>query len=322
MIRRKPYELPEDKREALAQAVRLEWWTLFFLATITVVMYLTMGSSQAMKTAWVEDVLSMVAPVLFLIAIRFHDDEATARHPYGKRRLVMIAFLGASCALLLIGAFMVIDSGIQLVKMEHPTIGTLHLFGRDVWLGWVMIAALVYSAIPPMILGRLKKKLARDLHEKTLHVDAETNAADWMTALSAILGIVGIGFGLWWADAVAALVIASGIVKDGVTNIRQAVGDLIDNRPTRTTEAKPDDIVDRLRGALLELAWVRDADLRLRDEGHVVAGEAYVVPASEEGLIERLAEAERLLCDHDWRVCDVPVIPLSREEFEQRSVPD
>ena len=320
MIRREPFELPEDKEKVLSKAIRLEWWTLFFLATIGVVMYLAMGSSQAMKTAWVEDVLSMVPPILFLISIRFHDDEPTARYPYGKRRIVTIAFLGASFALFLIGGFMVIDSGLKLIKMEHPSVGTMHLFGRDVWLGWVMIAALVYSAIPPIILGRLKKKPAREMHEKTLHVDAETNAADWMTAVSAIAGIVGIGFGLWWADAVAALVIASDIVYDGLKNIKQAVGDLMDNRPTKVGESKPDEIVDTLRQVLLDLAWVRDADLRLRDEGHVVAGEAYVVPASEEGLIGHLEEAAQVLRETDWRVCDIAVVPISREAFDRRSV--
>lgn len=322
MIRRLPFHLPEEKEKVIARAIRLEWWTLFFLVTITAVMYLAMGSSQAMKTAWVEDVLSMVAPILFLISIHFHDDEPTARHPYGKRRIVMVAFLGASLALLLIGGFMVIDSAMKLIQAEHPTVGTRKLFGRDVWLGWVMIAALVYSAIPPIVLGHLKKRPARELHEKTLHVDAETNAADWMTAVAAIVGILGIGLGLWWADAVAALVIAADIVKDGVSNIKQAVGDLIDNRPTKVETSEADGIVGTLRSALVALPWVQAADLRLRDEGHVVSGEAYVVPASEEGLIERLAEAEEVLRRTHWRACDIAVVPLSREAFEERSVED
>lgn len=320
MIRREPYSLPADKRRTLAHAVRLEWWTLFFLVTITVVMYLAMGNSQAMKTAWVEDVLSMVPPILLLIAIRFHDDEPTARHPYGKRRLVMIAFLGASCALLLIGSFMLIDAVLKLIRAEHPTIGAVEIFGRQVWLGWVMIAALLYSVVPPVILGRLKGKPARELHEKTLHVDAATNAADWKTAIAAIVGILGIGLGLWWADAAAAAVIAADIVHDGVKNISRAVGDLIDNRPTTVEKAEPDPIVDTLRQALLTLPWVRLADLRLRDEGHVVAGEAYVVPVSEERLIERLEEAGRALREAHWRVCDVEVVPLSEDVFRRRSV--
>ena len=31
-------------------------------------------------------------------------------------------------------------------------------FGEPVWLGWMMIAALLYSGIPIIVLGRLKRK--------------------------------------------------------------------------------------------------------------------------------------------------------------------
>jgi hypothetical protein len=53
-----------------------------------------------------------------------------------------------------------------------------------VWLGWLMIAALVYSGIPPFILGRMKLPLARELHEKALQTDADINKGDWLAGLA------------------------------------------------------------------------------------------------------------------------------------------
>lgn len=50
--------LPERVRADLARARRLEWWTLGWMSSVVLVMWLVMGSSQAMKTALVEDVLS------------------------------------------------------------------------------------------------------------------------------------------------------------------------------------------------------------------------------------------------------------------------
>jgi hypothetical protein len=41
-----------------------------------------------------------------------------------------------------------------------------------------MIAVLVYSVIPPVILGRLKKPVAAKIADKVLHTDALMNAAD------------------------------------------------------------------------------------------------------------------------------------------------
>ena len=302
---RRPYSLPEEKEHDLHRAKRLEWITLFFLVTIIAAMYFSMGGSQAMKTAWIEDVLSMIPPILFLIALRQRRKDPDAMFPYGRRRVVVLAFLGAAVALVLVGLFVLYDGTTKLLKAEHPTIGTMHLFGHDLWAGWVMVAALVYSVIPPVILGRMKGPLARDVHEKVLHADAAMNKADWMTGVAAVGGVIGVGLGFWWADAAAAVLISLDIVKDGVSNVRNALGDLMDQRPTTIESGDPDDLPDRLRQRLLALDWVRDADLRLREEGHVFSGEAFIVPATDERLVEHLAEATEMLEGADWRIYEI-----------------
>ena len=57
------------------------------------------------------------------------------------------------------------------------------------------------------------------------------NKADWMTGAAAIGGILGIGLGWWWADAVAAAFISLDILHDGYINLRQAVFDLMNQIP-------------------------------------------------------------------------------------------
>lgn len=105
MRRRGGYELPEDKEHGNARAVRLEWWTLGWMATTVALMYLTMGSSQAMKAAWIEDMLSLVPPCAFLVVSRFRNRVPTAAFPYGYHRSISIAFLCAAAALLAMGAY-------------------------------------------------------------------------------------------------------------------------------------------------------------------------------------------------------------------------
>ena len=60
--------LPDELRETMARAVRLEYWNIFWTLTIIVTMGLVLGQSQTMKTAWIEDTLGLVPPVMFLIA--------------------------------------------------------------------------------------------------------------------------------------------------------------------------------------------------------------------------------------------------------------
>ncbi|MEZ4680235.1 MAG: cation transporter [Caldilineaceae bacterium] len=196
------YQLPQEKQQKLKRAIRLEWITIFFMVTIIAVMYLTMGASQAMKTAWIEDLLSLIPPISFLVAMHFRDHRPTNSYPYGYRRVTLLSFLMAAVAILGLGLYMIYDSAASLINQEHPTLGHFDLFGWYVWSGWVMIAALVYSVIPPIILGRMKLPLGKELHEKTLHADATMNKADWTTGAAAIFGIVGLGLGWWWASAV------------------------------------------------------------------------------------------------------------------------
>jgi cation diffusion facilitator family transporter len=287
-----------------ARAKRLEWATIFFMLTIVVVIYFTMGSSQAMKAAWIEDMLSFVPPIAFLVSARWKDRPADEGFPYGYHRSVSIAFLAGAVALTIFGVFILIDSILGLVRQEHPTIGTSVVFGHQLWAGWLMIAVLAYSAIPPLVLGHMKLEPARALHDKTLKADSDMNRADWLTAGAGIVGILGIGIGWWWADAAAAGIISIAIVNDGLTNLRRVVSDLMDQEPT-TVEGERSDVPERLERALNELSWVRDVDVRLREEGHVFAGEAFLVVTSTDDLRVKLEEARRAAHGVDWRVRDI-----------------
>ncbi|HEX3034965.1 MAG TPA: cation diffusion facilitator family transporter [Thermodesulfobacteriota bacterium] len=315
---RPSYRLPEDKERKLKRAGRLEWATIFFMITIILVIYLTMGSSQAMKAAWIEDILSLVPPIAFLVAMRIRNRPPNEEFPYGYSRAINIAFLCAAVALTMFGLFIFFDSAMKLVNMEHPTIGTVQIFGWRLWMGWLMIAALIYSAIPPVILGRMKLPLARELHEKTLRTDADMNKADWLTAVAAIIGILGIGIGWWWLDPIAALIISLDILKDGFTSLKNVTEDLMDRRPVKVESREPDEVPDKIRHALEQLNWVKAADVRLREEGHVFTGEAYVVPKDENNIINKLKEASRVAESVDWRVYDIVVTAVDSLEDSRK----
>ena len=222
------FELPPDKAALHRRAVRLEWWTIAFFVVAISALAIVLGQSQAMKAAWVEDILALAPPIAFLIANRYRNRPVDDEHPYGHHRSVAIAFLASALALLTLGGYILVESVWRLVGGERPPIGLIEVFGHPLWLGWPMIAVLLATMVPAILLGRAKTKLAAQLHDKVLYADAEMNRADWLTAGAAVLGIIGIGAGLWWADAVAAIIISADIVRDGLRTTRTAVADLMD----------------------------------------------------------------------------------------------
>jgi cation diffusion facilitator family transporter len=305
-------ELPRDLERVHARAVRLEWITLAYLVSAVVAMYFTLGSSQAMKGAWLEDLLSLAPPIAFLVAARVRSKRPNRAFPYGYHRAVEIAYLVAALALLTMGLYLIVDSVLKLLHGDHPPIGMVELFDWQVWLGWLMIAALVYSAIPAAILGRMKTQLAADLHDKVLYADARMNRADWMTATAALVGVVGIGFGVWWLDAVAAIVIGLDIAHDGITYTSAAAKDILDGRPRRDDEKGVHPLVAEVRDTVADLDWVEQAAIRMRELGHVIAVEVLAVPRDEGDLLDRVEDAVSRITDLDWKLQDV-VVSVVRE---------
>ena len=69
-------------------------------------------------------------------------------------------------------------------------------------------------------------------------------------------------------------------------------------------------MTERLQHKLNQLDWVAEASVRLRQEGDVVSGEAFVVPKDEHNLLDRLKQASDLLKNIDWRIYEVVVVPV------------
>lgn len=299
-----------DKR--LSNAVRLEWISVALLVVTIVLVGITTGQSQAMKAAWLEDSLSLLPPLAFLIAVRRSKKDPDREHPYGHHRSVGVGHLVAAVALFTMGSFLIYDSVTGLVKGERAPIGVMMLGGYAIWAGWVMIAVMVLVSIPPVILGHAKMKLAEPLHDKVLFADADMNKADWQSGLATCLGVLGIGIGWWWADGVAALIVSAGIVHDGFRNIKAAISGLTDVRARTYDDKAPHPLIQQAERVLHDVPWVREAVVRMRDMGHVFHVEVFVVPRSGEVVtVERLVEVRQQLERLDPKLADVVVSPVA-----------
>ncbi|GLU89480.1 cation transporter [Agromyces sp. NBRC 114283] len=306
-------DLPETQRIALKKAIRWELFTIVYTSiTITVVAFVV-GGSQAMRTAWIEDMLSLLPQLAFLTAVIFVRRRPTVKHPYGLHRAMGVGHLVAGIALLAVGLNLAVEAVTGLIAAEHPTIGTVQLFGQAVWLGWLMIAVMVIVVVGPVfIYGPAKAKLAPVLHNKLLYADADMAKADWQTNAASIVGVLGIGLGIWWLDGAAALFISIGIVWDGVRNTKGAVIDLMDQRARSYDDKQPHPLAGEITRYLRGLPWVLDAGVRLRDEGQVFHVEAFVVPRRARVRTETLSAASKGIARLDWKVQDVVVVPVEK----------
>ncbi len=308
----KRFEFPPEQEKVFKRARRLEWITIVYISSAAVFLYITMGSSQAMRTSFFEDVISLVPAIAFLIGTRVARMAPKPDFPYGRHRATSIAHLTAAIALVAMGGFLLFEAVMSYTTGEKPTIGGFNLFGHMVWGGWPMLAALVYTGVPSVILGRMKAKLAPKINDKVLYADSKMMKADWMAESATAVGVIGTGFGYWWLDPLAAALVSTDILHDGFTALKVAVADLMDREPAKTDQSGPEPLPGRLEALLEGFDWVEKAEVRLREEGHIFIGEAFVIPRKGTddlvGLIHRAGEEARAL---DWRLHELVIQPVA-----------
>jgi len=304
-------EKPEAKG-ALKSAQRLAWISIAYICTTVALLFFVMGGSQALKTEFVEDAFSLLPPVFFVVSDRISRREPNRRFPFGYERVVSAGYVGSAVALLAVGLLLLIDGAMKLAMAEHPTIGGFPIFGRVIWTGWLSIPVLLWCAIPAHFLGRAKRKAASVLYDKTLASDAAMNEANWQSAGAAILGIVGVSFGLWWSDSVAAVLISIEIIRSGWVELRTAVGDVTDRSPKTVDEKDEDPIGERLTAFLEREPWVGQVVVRVRERGRELTAEAHVVPRFEELAVRQISNTGRRACAIDPRLAEVTIAPVDR----------
>lgn len=298
--------LPPQLLETLKRAERLEYWNIFWTVTIIIVMGLVLGQSQTMKTAWVEDTLGLVPPIAFLVAARMERKGGKShKFPFGFERANGLGFFLAAVALAATGALLLWDSAMTLIEAEHATVGTVRIFGRDIWLGWLMIGAQFYAMIPPMIIGRKELPLAEDLADKLLHTDALMNKANWMTGAAGIAGIIGLGLGWWWADSLAAAFISFDILHDGMKAIRSSTAELVDGTPRGLSSPAISEEATALL-ALLQRRYPR-ASVRLRETGRLIRAEVHGCdpPQPYPGTADHWPGKD----ERRWRLAQISFVP-------------
>ncbi|MFB8189378.1 cation transporter [Microbacterium sp. NPDC055988] len=303
--------LPAEQARAVRRAVKWEIFTIVYTSITIAVIALVVGESQAMRTAWIEDMLSLIPQFAFLTALIFVRRRPTKKHPYGLHRAMGVGHLVAGVALLAVGLNLAVEAVTGLIAAEHPTIGTVQLFGQTIWLGWLMVSVMVVVIIGPVFFyGPAKSKLAPVLHNKLLYADADMAKADWQTTVASVVGVLGIGVGAWWLDGAAALFISLGIIWDGFRNTKTAVVDLMDQR-ARTYDSKhPHPLAADIVSYLRSRPWVAQAGVRMRDQGQVFHIEAFVVPHRRKVPLDDLTAAAEGIADIDWKMQDVVVIPV------------
>lgn len=304
-------EFPPLLNKLFKKAIRYEWITFFYMLSAIFFSFMVMRNSQTMKTVWLEDCLGIIPAISFLVCSRIFRWRPTKKFPYGFHKVFSIGFLSSSLALLILGIYLLLDGTAVLIQQTHPNIPVIELLGHKIWFGYLMILALLWSSVPSIFLGHIKIPLAKTLYDKVLYADSCMNKASWKTGFVSIIGIIGIGLGFWWADALVGILISFNIIQDGFSNTKQAILDLIDEIPQVIGERKTDSLINEIKKCAEEESWITEASVRLRDDGHVFFGEVFIKLQSQSVSINKIMKLQRKIKNLHWRLNDIVIMPIA-----------
>jgi divalent metal cation (Fe/Co/Zn/Cd) transporter len=123
--------------------------------------------------------------------------------------------------------------------------------------------------------------------------------------------VILVGFGFWWADSGTAAIISLQIIREGWQNLRQVIGDLMDEAPSKLGTHELEDLPGRVKQTVERLDWVREAVVRLREHGHLITGEVLIVPRSDTDLVRHIESARKEVHLIDWRLHSLAIVPVS-----------
>ncbi len=119
-------------------------------------------------------------------------------------------------------------------------------------------------------LGVAKAPTGRQLESEPLSAKARMSVLDAALAFAVLLGLgANLLFGWWWADPIAALLVAVGALREGFENLEESWGLEAHSQPIAamsTTETLGPGRIDRNRAG-----WIHGPSLGLRSSGLLVA---------------------------------------------------
>jgi cation diffusion facilitator family transporter len=179
--------------------------------------YGILSGSIALGTDAIHALLDGSSNVLALLSLHWSQIPADARHPYGRRKIEILAALGIG-VLIVIGLFEMSVAAIRslLGHRDPPQIG---------WGGFAVLAA---TMLTNFFVTRYEERQGHALGSALLCADAQHTRSDLYASIAVALSFVGIRFGLRWADPVGAIFVVGLVGRAAWIVFRENIPTLID----------------------------------------------------------------------------------------------
>src|SRR5215472_753369 len=166
------------------------------------------------------------ATVMTYVAVRISGKPADEEHHYGHGKVEAVSALAETALLFLLSGIVIWEAVNRLIAQGG------HAVEATIWAFGVVLASIIID----FFRARALSHTAEQTSSHALEADALHFSSDLWSSLAVLIGLVGVHFGLAWADSVAALVVALLVCVAGWRLGKRTVDTLTDVAPRGAAE--------------------------------------------------------------------------------------
>lgn len=183
--------------------------------------------------------IDLGATVMTYVAVRISGKPADDEHHYGHGKIESISALAETALLFLLSGVVIWEALKRLIEHEA------HIVEASVW----AFAVIIVSIIVDYFRARALTRTAEKTSSHALEADALHFSSDLWSSAAVLVGLVGVWYGLPWADSAAALLVAALVCVAGWRLGKRTIDTLTDVAPAGIAE-KTTAIAARIAGVV------------------------------------------------------------------------
>lgn len=245
------------------------------------------GNSAVLIADAVNSVGDIATNIVVYISAKFSKKDKDKDHPYGHERFDSMVSIFLGLALLITAYLLGKNSVIRLydVVINNETLA------RPMWYTWVI--ALITIVIKELLFRKTTID-AKKAKSQSLMAQAWDHRADTITSFGAVVGIVGVIFGVYFIDPLISIIISLFILRLGFKIIKAGISQVVDESADDEQVKRIKELVmsnenvisiDEIKTRMFGLNFYVDLEISL--DGNLSLEEAHAISEDIHDLIEK-----------------------------------
>ena len=248
-----------DQRRKAAERVTLIGSVVDLLLGLSKIIVGFIANSSALIVDGVHSLSDLATDFMVILVLRISHQEPDKNHPWGHGRFETVGTVALGVILIAVGATLAYEMLVRAFKTTEIVVPT-----------WPALVVAALSVVSKEAIFRYSLKIGKELKSDLLIANAWHSRTDALSSIIVFVALIGAMLGVWWLDALAAVLVALFIGKIGWGLVTSSITELVDT-------ALPPERVKELRETVLEVEGILSAhDFKSRTMGNQVLLEMHL----------------------------------------------